>query len=525
MTGAAGPLHSLKQTDKTETFYPAHPPRVATDVYVRSHHSLTAVKNTPCWACSITYQDCSFSGLKAKLAGRAMETHHFWCEDAFTGEGEGLGGIYWPRIMADHPTFDWAGSGFQLGDPATWKQFVDSEFNLQVLCSAPETPVLIADGSWMPIAEVRVGDLVVGGDMTTRRVTATASRSHVGSLVIIDGVRLTPEHPVLTDRGWLPAGEVTLSHQLREVGMLGSDVVAMGRVEAKVLSAVISLDPIDVMNDLGGEKGPAELRFHHDSMFAYLLHPALARIPASDHHISALNRTLTGSSDRGSALTGLAKERRHPAGVGAEDLHDMLGSLGLDAALLAYEPRGVLESDGSLSFATATRAAGEGRSDRGVDLELARAMDADAALAGGRTPAKARWRPVRKISRESHDGRVYDLEVEGARSFVAGGFVVHNCSACHRAARPVPHWLAGQADPARGGIVWLPTAGSMGIHHASYPEYRDQRHNRPDAPPFQVPAAGLAQPKVPPHVMTLADAAAAKAVTQLGMAGHVFQSS
>jgi len=217
-------MHSMQQTDKVITFYPPHPPRVATDVYVKSHHSLTQVKNTPCWACGITYADCK---AQAKtLNGRAMETHHFWTEDAFTGEGAGLGGIYWQRVMDDHPAFDWKGSGFSLGDPATWKFFVDSEFNLQVLCSA-----------------------------------------------------------------------------------------------------------------------------------------------------------------------------------------------------------------------------------------------------------------------------------------------------CHRAAAPVPHWLAGKPDPARGGLVWLPTSGSMGIHHATYPEYRDQRHNRPDTPPFQV-AAGMPQPKVPPHVMTAADHSAVIAAHRLGMPGH-----
>lgn len=68
--------------------------------------------------------------------GLAMETHHFWMEDAFTGEGGGQGGIWWPRVQADHPDFDWAGSGFVLDDPKTWKHFVDSEYNLQVLCSS-----------------------------------------------------------------------------------------------------------------------------------------------------------------------------------------------------------------------------------------------------------------------------------------------------------------------------------------------------------------------------------------------------
>jgi len=95
---------------------------------------MTQVKNLPCWACGITYKDCAAQ--KATLAGRAMETHHFWTEDAFTGEGGGLGGIYWVRVMSDHKDFDWKGSGFDVNDPTTYKYFVDSVYNLQVLCSA-----------------------------------------------------------------------------------------------------------------------------------------------------------------------------------------------------------------------------------------------------------------------------------------------------------------------------------------------------------------------------------------------------
>jgi len=128
--------HALKQTDTITTFYPAHPPRVATDVYVKSHNLLCVQENKPCWGCGVTHGDIVGKTTPNIAAGLAMETHHFWCEDAFTGEGGGLGGIYWPRVMADHPTFDWAGSGFVLADSATWKYFVDSPFNLQVLCSA-----------------------------------------------------------------------------------------------------------------------------------------------------------------------------------------------------------------------------------------------------------------------------------------------------------------------------------------------------------------------------------------------------
>jgi hypothetical protein len=128
------PMHSQKQTDKVTTYYPPHPPRIATGVYIRSHHQLVYTENRPCWACGITHTDCV--RLKDELKGVAMETHHFWTEDAFTGEGGGLGGIFWARVMADHADFDWKHSGFAVEDPTTFKFFVDSPYNLQVLCSA-----------------------------------------------------------------------------------------------------------------------------------------------------------------------------------------------------------------------------------------------------------------------------------------------------------------------------------------------------------------------------------------------------
>ncbi|HKV88842.1 MAG TPA: hypothetical protein VJT78_12670 [Candidatus Dormibacteraeota bacterium] len=133
-TQANQPMHSQTQTDRVTTYFPPHPPRVATDVYIKSHHELCVVQNKPCWACGITHADCV--RLAGELKGVVMETHHFWTEDAFTGEGGGLGGIYWARVTADHPDFDWQGSGFKVDDPASYKYFVDSVYNLQVLCSA-----------------------------------------------------------------------------------------------------------------------------------------------------------------------------------------------------------------------------------------------------------------------------------------------------------------------------------------------------------------------------------------------------
>ena len=48
--GSGQSTHSMTQTDRVTTYYPPHPPRVATNVYIKSHHQPTVVENMPCWA-------------------------------------------------------------------------------------------------------------------------------------------------------------------------------------------------------------------------------------------------------------------------------------------------------------------------------------------------------------------------------------------------------------------------------------------------------------------------------------------
>ena len=82
---------------------------------------------------------------------------------------------------------------------------------------APQTPVLLVDGSWRPAGDLAVGDRVVGtreslaGDGYRHWVgtevlarAAVAGRAHATSLV--DGTRLVSggDQGVLTARGWVP---------------------------------------------------------------------------------------------------------------------------------------------------------------------------------------------------------------------------------------------------------------------------------------------------------------------------------
>src|SRR5512140_3390094 len=68
-------------------------------------------------------------------------------------------------------------------------------------CVAPQTPIVMADGTWRPIAEVREDDLVLGHDGRAHRVTEVMSHWHTSELNrvrirFLGEMLLTSDHPV-----------------------------------------------------------------------------------------------------------------------------------------------------------------------------------------------------------------------------------------------------------------------------------------------------------------------------------------
>ncbi|MET9468882.1 ricin-type beta-trefoil lectin domain protein [Streptomyces sp. NPDC006544] len=88
---------------------------------------------------------------------------------------------------------------------------------------APDTPVLMANGTYIPIGEIQIGDYVTATDPATGQVAAEAVLDVIvgfGSKHIIDidtdndssngYLEATAEHPIwIKDRGWTKAGEIT----------------------------------------------------------------------------------------------------------------------------------------------------------------------------------------------------------------------------------------------------------------------------------------------------------------------------
>jgi hypothetical protein len=81
-------------------------------------------------------------------------------------------------------------------------------------CVAAETPVHLPRGRFKDAAKLMVGEPITSWHpdegCAVDGVVQAIRKTTVAELLCINrGLRLTPSHPVLTDRGWLPAGELS----------------------------------------------------------------------------------------------------------------------------------------------------------------------------------------------------------------------------------------------------------------------------------------------------------------------------
>lgn len=111
-------VHATVEGVATVEMTPPHPPREETPAYVRAHHHLTKVLDSPCAMCGVrnsTLHDPKENPFGAKT----IETHHYPIERSLLDACDPKKiGIVFPQVK----------------DQATLEEFVDSEHNLMVLC-------------------------------------------------------------------------------------------------------------------------------------------------------------------------------------------------------------------------------------------------------------------------------------------------------------------------------------------------------------------------------------------------------
>lgn len=105
-----------------------------------------------------------------------------------------------------------------------------AEFTLVSSCFLPGTGVLMADGSWKSIEEVRPGDMVMSYDVASGiLVVDTVSETFVHTdpdqdyIIVNGGIKVTTNHPIWINGSWQEAGELKMGDSL--LSSSGEDVI------------------------------------------------------------------------------------------------------------------------------------------------------------------------------------------------------------------------------------------------------------------------------------------------------------
>lgn len=292
-----------------------------------------------------------------------------------------------------------------------------------------------------PIEQVRVGDIVTADDGTQRQVLAVMRRP-VRELLRVhaDGLSVvcTPEHPFLTARGWVPARELTLLDQVRTCNAedYRNDLRAVFRpgnpfrqerliqpaaraagTAGLLLGGVREGDEAtDLIGDDGANEPSARLRADDQAQ----PHVSLEH-PGEDVEHSSRDRACSTDSRRERSTTLLAAA---DAGRGVELAHRGGGE---NASASRVGVSDVLQARHCEPHAE----------DRGRGGRV-QSLRADQAGVGSQEGSALGWARVDRLEvlEPGSDGTfggvcpdrcVYNFEVAERHTYVAGGFVVHNC--------------------------------------------------------------------------------------------------
>lgn len=363
-------------------------------------------------------------------------------------------------------------------------------------CVPPGTRVRMADGSLRPIEGVKLLDEVLTAEGNTGKVLETMARHHKSGLIRLmlwghGHLRLTADHPVLTRRGYVPAGELTLEDFVaipkyipaRKHSVLTADHVKMGR---RLVSTTRQLRTMSVAGrtTVTPKVNPVPDSIALNRGFGRIMGLFLAEGNSSlcktewtfaEHEGETLVEELRGlladelgieahCRQRGNKVwkvtaygTPWAKLAESLCGAGCKHkrIHPDLASGPRDFAEGLFT--GWFDGDGSYKDPSRCTAASISHDLAMGMYDLANALGYKPSIelrfpkpnAGvrERQPAwylrYARkeagdnyrvieeethvWRRVRGIEMEEYEGYVFNLEVEGDHSYVAEGIGVHNC--------------------------------------------------------------------------------------------------
>lgn len=320
-----------------------------------------------------------------------------------------------------------------------------------------------------PIEEIEAGDLVITHRNRLRAVQRLSQRVFVGELVVLsfgDSVlKLTPEHPLLTSRGWVRADAVKVGDDLFQIheavasyteSQDGPFEYREERFFARILQ-LLARAGVPVGIDFDDDSKSGESYIGVEGTYSELWHSLVTRF------VESLNRPALVST-RYRIL--LASFRRLDLLGYRAWLSTYSGVCCLREALSLFRAASScsddsLFRDGSDSDARFDKSCGDSPS---TSTEaICKFFDAIASFVGSddffdrelEHDVTYHAVPVISTSREPFEGPVFNFSVEEDETYIAGGCVVHNC-ACELVHVPAG-W--GFADKPPEGEGWKKKGG------------------------------------------------------------------
>jgi len=307
-------------------------------------------------------------------------------------------------------------------------------------CFPGETPVLCPDG-WRAIQTLGPGSDVIAHDGRPRRVLRRLARSFSGVLVAVRGpsgqiAYPTPNHPLGTKRGWVAAERLNVERDrlwvLQDATPVPDYAIAGGDCGILHPAVVRGLDRGAV------PLAPVQLDHQHQRGHSDV------NVVSVDRHRDPVSDPHRMQRGRYGGLIGAARDALSSGGATLEFIvaalasaYRLVGSGGLSlpgSAVHAGVAAGVVFGDrprphlgvskhAQDRLAAAPVALADG--DRGVSVEI----EVDDFLL--RQGQGGTWHAIsdKRIDSWGRNfrGEVFNLEVEGSPTYIAGGFLVHNC--------------------------------------------------------------------------------------------------
>lgn len=422
-------MPDLIRTLSETVHYPPHPPRKPTALYTRTHHRLVQTLDSPCLVCGVRNSTLG-DPLQNRWGATQLETHHKHIEDslALAIDLDKFNTVLRPGLLRRTQDESKYNHVFTQAEMEEWIH--GDEDNLWVLCLTGDSPVLMADGTEKPLQSIVVGDVVISHDGQAHPVTHTTSKYVQETLCVIDGVKMTKNHLILSAGGWVTAESLSVGDIVYQLGVVQPQMLGLGSTQHQILQTVVTSKMVNMVDPLCFQKPPADMDLHDVNV----LQDRTTMIPFPNKPSDITPRHMAAKESL-SPHSGLLIKRYHAARVGTVSSpprgsrsKDMERS-SANSTINGYPP------SSSVLFANTTARARTGSISLCKASGCLKHLPADAtsdSSPGVVCTVHAGWRPIRHVHTLRYSGYVYDISVAHSHSYVSSTLVVHNCDVHHR---------------------------------------------------------------------------------------------